>query len=607
MRRHSLGCPVFRWKRADKNVKKYFMASVPGNEINLGQIAHSNYSLAFPPEERKQHLYVCGITGMGKSKFLENLIRQDILAWRKSRCGLILLDPHGNLYDNIIKWCAWLRLDNLPIIPIDFRQNDWVVSYNLLRQRSGSTSVIVDQITEAMAHVWGQSNTNQTPLFARWVGNVLTALYENKLTLVEAQYLVSHVNRQLQHALTDNLEDPVAREDWQFARTLSPKDFETQIGSTVNRLRRFVTNPAMSAVFGYPKASLDLSEALEKGSIILVNLATATSNISKTNAEMFATVLLNDLWTAAGDRGKRDTVKPFYVYVDEFQRFVTPTIAENLAEARGFGLHFTMAHQFPKQLRNLGETGIRVYDSAMENAASKVVFRLTAKENLEPLAKWLFMGVMDPDEIKLQLKTKKVMRYDEIIKIVRGESKTKSHSRGVAEGHASGAGSGGTQILYAELETLRGSLSESNFASDSFSSQAADSEGETTSTTYVPTSIPVFGEEISSVQFRSIDEQLHRAMAVLFDQQERQGVARLVSMNRPVSIVTPTVDSVPGSEERTKRYLEKLYAKIPFAVRGEVVRKELKERERYFKEDFLKEASAEPDTAARRVKLQKPT
>ena len=179
------------------------MKAKPGNTLDLGQIADSKQlSLGFYPSERDKHLYVCGTTGMGKSKFLESLIRQDILAWRRSRCGLILLDPHGNLYDNLVRWCAWLKLDNLPIIPIDLRQDDWIVSYNLLRQRPGKTAVLVDQITEAMAHVWGQADTDQTPLFARWIGNVLTALFENKLTLVEAQYLVSQSNPQLQYALT---------------------------------------------------------------------------------------------------------------------------------------------------------------------------------------------------------------------------------------------------------------------------------------------------------------------------------------------------------------------------------------------------------------------
>jgi type IV secretory pathway TraG/TraD family ATPase VirD4 len=140
-----------------------------------------------------------------------------------------------------------------------------------------------------------------------------------------------------------------------------------------------------------------------------VSLATERAKVSKENAELFATLLLSDLWTAAQERGKRDGVKPFYVYLDEFQRFVSPTISDNLDEARGFGLHLTMAHQFPNQLLDRGENGRRVYNSIMENASSKVVFRLSHEDNLKAMAQWLFMGTMDPDEIKHELFSTKVM------------------------------------------------------------------------------------------------------------------------------------------------------------------------------------------------------
>ncbi len=321
---------------------------------------------------------------------------------------MLVVDPHGNLYDDLMRWLAWRELDR-PVIPIDLRQDDWVVSYNLLRQRTADPAVLVDNITDAMAYVWGQGGTNQTPLFARWAGNVIRALYEKKLTLVEAEYLVDRVAKHIRYAMTADMKDIPSRQDWEFAATLTAKDFESQIGSTVNRLQRFIRNQTMRAMFGQPKVSLDLGAALKEGAIILVNLATERAKISKENAELFATLLLSDLWTAAQERGKRDGVKPFYVYLDEFQRFVTPTIAENLDEARGFGLHLTMAHQFPNQLLDRGENGRRVYNSIMENASSKVVFRLTHRENLEPLAEWLFMGTMNPDEIQHELYSTKVM------------------------------------------------------------------------------------------------------------------------------------------------------------------------------------------------------
>lgn len=576
-----------------------------GNDLDLGQVTGRGKNLTLHRSERDKHLYVCGSTGMGKSKFLERLIRQDILAWRKSKCGVLLLDPHGSLYDSLINWLAWNEIDR-PIISIDLRQDDWIISYNLLRQRDiADPAVLVDNFTDAMAYVWGQGGVNETPLFARWAGNVIRTLYEKKLTLVDAEYLVDGVAKEIRYALTADLKDKPSRQDWQFADKLNAKEFELQIGSTINRLRRFISNNMMRNTFGQSGVSLDLGRALEEGSIILVNLATERARISKTNAELFATLLLSDLWTAAQERGKRKGVKPFYCYLDEFQRFVTPTISDNLDEARGFGLHLTVAHQFPNQLLDRGESGRRVYNSIMENASSKVVFRLSHKENLEPMAEWLFMGVMDPDAIKHKLYSTKVMAYREEMREIYGEMHSSARSQGNQHGNASGEGSGGTDMyLNDHGASVHHSLSNSwsSFASSSHSDSESSMTGESTSRTRVPMLIPQLGKELSHVQFRSLEEQLFRAMSVLFDQQERQCVGRLSGMSAPVSLVTPTVSDTIASEVRVKRYLERCHKKLSFALPSAEAKQQLTDRDENFTKTLLEKTSNEPATSKRRVR-----
>lgn len=581
------------------------MPSHPGNDLILGQLSGSKAKLGFSRTERDKHLYICGGTGTGKSKFLESLIRQDIISWRKSKCGLLVLDPHGSLYDSLMNWLAWHNIDR-PVIPIDLRQDDWVVSYNLLRERKqADPAVLVDNITDAMAYVWGQGGTDQTPLFARWVGNILRLLYEKKLTLVECEHLIDRVSKQMRYLLSADLKDKPSRQDWQFANTLSPRDFEAQLGSTVNRLQRFIRNQTMRSMFGQPGVSLDLGTALEEGHIIIVSLATERAKVSKENAELFATLLLSDLWTAAQERGKRDKIKPFYVYLDEFQRFVTPTIADNLDEARGFGLHLTMAHQFPNQLLDRGENGKRVYNSIMENASSKVIFRLSHEENLRVMAQWLFMGTMNPDEIKHELYSTKVMEYREEMKVTYSESVSKGKSRGSQRGGSSGHGMGGTENFdgdEAGADPLSISRSESEFAAESHSESESYSESVSRSKSYVPTLVPVLGKELSHVQFRSLDEQLFRAMAVLFDQKQRQGVARLVGMNAPVSIHTPTIEKMPGTEERVKRYLASCFKKFLFALPLSEAHRQLAERAENFADTVFKEMAEAEALNKRRIR-----
>jgi hypothetical protein len=324
-----------------------------GNDLNLGGIVgRGNEFLPFPREARRTHLYVCGSTGTGKSKFLEHLIRQDIKQWPKSKCGMLLIDPHGSLYNSIMAWAAWNKdvLKGIPIVPIDLRRNDSIIAYNMLRQRkTADPAVVVSNFVQAMAYVWGETGTDRTPLFNRWASNILRTLYEKNLTLAEVEYLTSRVDKRLRQSILEGVKHRAAVDDFNFLDELNAFQVESQLGSTINRFYKFMGTQSMKHMFGQLDVSLDLGTALEEGHIILVNLSTEGGKIDDEDASLFATLLLSDLWTAAKERGKgtdEKMVKPFYLYIDEFQNFVTPTIAKNLDQARGFGLNLTLAHHF---------------------------------------------------------------------------------------------------------------------------------------------------------------------------------------------------------------------------------------------------------------------
>src|SRR5205823_5385178 len=110
------------------------------------------------------------------------------------------------------------------------------------RKRTANPAVVVDNIVDAMAYVWGAGGTDQTPLLARWAANTVRALYEKGYTLAEAIHLTDRQAVRVREAMTAGLTDPVSLRDWQYANALSPKDFESQIASTLNRLNRFVRN-----------------------------------------------------------------------------------------------------------------------------------------------------------------------------------------------------------------------------------------------------------------------------------------------------------------------------------------------------------------------------
>jgi hypothetical protein len=578
------------------------MGRALGNKIKLGMVDGTGVPLEMTPEMRSTHLYLCGSTGTGKSKMLESLIRQDILKWPESKCGMLLLDPHGSLYDGLMNWIAWNEphLKGVPIVPIDLRQTDWTVAYNVMRPRTtADPAVVVNNFIQAMAYVWGATGTGETPLFARIGSNVLWTLYENKMTLLESEYLIDRTNKRLRAEMTEGLSKRSVVNDWAYANALSPRDFDSQVSSTVNRFHSFLHNEKLRLMFGQNGASLDLGKALEEGSIIIVNLSTERAKVSEEDAALFATLLLSDLWTAAKERGKGTDsrqVKPFYVYIDEFQNFVTPTIAKNLDQARGFGLHLTLANQFPRQILHTGANGAQVYDSVMANARSKVIFETRGEENLRPLALDLFMGVMNPDEIKHELYSTKVLSYAEETRTVRSKTESWSDATGIFTGVTSTESSGGAMdgTTKEDPNAWNSSSAESDGTSDMSVSGGSASETE------VPFLKPIMGKELSSIQFRSLEEQLFRAMAILHDQKQRHALARLVGMDGPTAIVTPTIQKTPADEKMVNAFLKKTYKKLPFALPSSKAHKAIAEREKKMAGGLLQSIS-EPREIKRRI------
>ena len=578
------------------------MPRIPGNKLELGIVDGKGVPLEMTPEMRSTHLYISGATGTGKSKMLEHLVRQDIKQWHNTRCGALIIDPHGSLYDGLINWIAWNEkyLKEVPIVPIDLRQTDWTIGYNVMRPRPvADPAVAISNFVMAMAYVWGADGTQNTPLFARVAKEVLWPLYEKRLTLLEAEYLVDRIDKRVRRALTQGLSKHSVAQSWAFANALSPRDFDAQFASTVNRFNSFLHADKLRLMFGQNRASLDLGKAIEDGAIIIANLSTQGARVSEEDASLFATLLLSDLWTAAKERGKgtdEGDMKPFYVYIDEFQNFVTPTIAKNLDQARGFGLHLTLANQFPRQILHAGANGAQVYDSVMANARSKVVFSLEGEENLKPLAQSLFMGVFNPEEIKLKLTSRKVMDYVAQVWTILSTSENWSEGVGSFDGTTDTESAGGAihdgEEQEAQIWNLAGASSKGT------SRMRMKGGGRTEST--MPYLKPIFGEEISSVQYRSLEEQLFKAMATLFDQKQRHGVARLVGMRAPLNIVTPTVQRWPTSKETAASFLTRVYEKLPFAMRSAVAQKQIEERQAHLVEGLVR-TTDEPVTARRRL------
>ncbi|MEK9209282.1 MAG: DUF87 domain-containing protein [Patescibacteria group bacterium] len=106
-------------------------------------------------EDRRRHLYIVGKSGVGKSKLLELLMRQDIA----HGFGLCFIDPHGDVISNILDFIPENRLED--VVLIDPSDTNFPVSFNPLQNVNPE---LKHQLTQGLIEVMEkQFGANWTP------------------------------------------------------------------------------------------------------------------------------------------------------------------------------------------------------------------------------------------------------------------------------------------------------------------------------------------------------------------------------------------------------------------------------------------------------------
>lgn len=97
--------------------------------------------------------------------------------------------------------------------------------------------------------------------------------------------------------------------------------------------------------------------------------------IGEENAHLLGSLLVAKIAQAAMSRQDEDAAKrvPFFLYIDEFHHFVTPSISSILSGARKYGLGLVFAHQEMRQLKSRSE---EVMSAVLGNVYTRILFRL---------------------------------------------------------------------------------------------------------------------------------------------------------------------------------------------------------------------------------------
>ncbi len=147
------------------------------------------------------------------------------------------------------------------------------------------------------------------------------------------------------------VKNPIVRSFWenQMAKT-GQREKQEMIPYFAAKFGQFVTNTLMRNIVGQTKSSFDVGECMNSGKIILMNLSKGL--IGDINSTLLGMIVVNKIQVAAMRRQREsaDKRRDFFLYIDEFQNFVTPSIESILSEARKYRLGLILAHQYIDQL-----------------------------------------------------------------------------------------------------------------------------------------------------------------------------------------------------------------------------------------------------------------
>lgn len=497
-------------------------------DILLGQNIDTHKKVYIPDHIRSTHMQVIGSTGTGKSKFLEWMIRNDIL----NNNGLCLIDPHGYLYDDLVNWLTSYPefFKHKKIVLFNPASDDYFLGFNPFIHHSLDISHQVDTMVNSCAKAWGAESMDSTPLLKKCLRCIFHALAEADLTLLESIFFISlsYDSKILREHLIEKIKNPIIKEVWQSFIALKPREYNEQFSSSANRLIEFLSSERIRRIIGQRESTISFKKMMDEGYIVLVNLSSG-QRLSRDNARLLGTLMINDLFLSATERKRKrtETPKPFYLYIDECAQFLNEDIGRILDECRKFGLHLILAHQHLAQLRKAGED---IYSSIMTDAKTKVIFGGLTPDDAEILAKQIFMGEFDIDEVKREIYSRKVVDYR--LRWFRSESETNGYSDTASDswseskGQSRGSGTAEMESTLKNQPILSDdgalSYSTSEFVGSIQSSSSGGGYASTEShsaTKGISEGLePIMGTELSSVQFRSLEEQLYRAMALMVNQ-----------------------------------------------------------------------------------------
>src|SRR2546426_6499528 len=191
-------------------------------------------------QDRRHHMYLVGKTGMGKSTLLRTLIVSDLRAGN----GLALIDPHGDLADQILSCITESRREDL--IVFDPAAPRGIVPFNPVAvadtsRRHLAAAGLVAAFRKIWIDSWG-------PRVEYILYNTLRALLDFPgASLLDVPRLLT--NEAYRTTVLRYVTDPRVREFWQREFFAYPPNFRAEaISPLQNKIGQNLAGPAIRQI-----------------------------------------------------------------------------------------------------------------------------------------------------------------------------------------------------------------------------------------------------------------------------------------------------------------------------------------------------------------------
>jgi hypothetical protein len=372
--------PNIRWLESKK-------AAAPGNVPEEGVLLGKNIYrgketlIRIKPEDRVRHMYVIGMTGVGKSYMLSSVCMQDIKAGK----GVCYIDPHGDDLEEILARVPKERAEDVIFFdPSDVKRP---VGLNLLEFTTQEEKTFV--INELMAIFDKLYDLQATggPMFEQYFKNAAALIMsdpESGSTMLEISRVLS--DDPFRRYKLAKCTDQLVKDFWEkeALKAGGEASLQNMVPYITSKMSPFISNDFVRPIISQQKSTIDFADAMNNNKILLIKLS--KGKIGANNAYLLGMVIVGKILMSALARGDMpaEERKDFYLYIDEFQNFLTDSMEIILSEARKYKLSLNMAHQYIGQLTKGGETKFK--DAIFGNVGTKISFRVGV-DDAESLAK----------------------------------------------------------------------------------------------------------------------------------------------------------------------------------------------------------------------------